>query len=139
MGRHAPKLNRALFATIYALVRVSRRAQNLAELQMNFVAGVSHELRTPLTVIRTAAYNLRGDLATQPGQVARYGALIREQAEKLSALVEQVLRYGNARAGRTLQKREPLAVPELIEAGLLAARSATQGKYEVVDKCLEAD
>jgi signal transduction histidine kinase len=44
-----------IFATIYALVRFSRRAQNLAELQMNFVAGVSHELRTPLTVIRTAA------------------------------------------------------------------------------------
>ena len=96
-----------IFATTYALVRFSRRAQNLAELQMNFVAGVSHELRTPLTVIRTAAYNLRGDLASQPGQVARYGALIREQAEKLSALVEQVLRYGNARAGRVLQKREP--------------------------------
>src|ERR1700738_755632 len=80
-----------IFATTYALVRFSRRAQNLAELQMNFIAGVSHELRTPLTVIRTAAYNLRGELANQPGQVARYGALIREQAENLSALVEQGL------------------------------------------------
>ena len=126
-----------IFVTTYALVRFSRRAQNLAELQMNFVAGVSHEVRTPLTVIRTAAYNLRGDLASQPGQVARYGALIREQAEKLSALVEQVLRYGNARAGRVLQKREPLAVQELIEAGLLAASNATQTKDLVVDKRIE--
>ena len=128
-----------IFATTYALVRFSRRAQNLAELQMNFVAGVSHELRTPLTVIRTAAYNLRGDLATHPGQVARYGALIREQAEKLSALVEQVLRYGNTRAGRVLQKREPLAVAELIEAGLLAASNATLVKDVVVDKRIEPD
>ena len=128
-----------IFATTYALVRFSRRAQNLAELQMNFVAGVSHELRTPLTVIRTAAYNLRGDLADQPGQVARYGALIREQAEKLSALVEQVLRYGNARAGRVLQKREPLAVEQLIEAGLLAASNATHTKDLVVDKRIGPD
>jgi signal transduction histidine kinase len=128
-----------IFATTYALVRFSRRAQNLAELQMNFVAGVSHELRTPLTVIRTAAYNLRGDLAAQPGQVARYGALIREQAEKLSALVEQVLRYGNARAGRVLQKREPLAVQELIEAGLLAASNATNVKDVGVEKRIEPD
>src|ERR1700726_1725303 len=126
-----------IFTTTYALVRFSRRAQNLAELQMNFVAGVSHELRTPLTVIRTAAYNLRGDLAAQPGQVARYGSLIREQAEKLSALVEQVLRYGNARAGRVLQKREPLVVQELIDAGLLAASNATQTKDLVVDKHIE--
>jgi len=128
-----------IFATTYALVRFSRRAQNLAELQMNFVAGVSHELRTPLTVIRTAAYNLRGDLANQPGQVVRYGTLIREQAEKLSALVEQVLRYGNARAGRVLQKREPLAVQELIEAGLLAARNAAPIKNVVVEKRIEPD
>jgi signal transduction histidine kinase len=128
-----------IFATTYALVRFSRRAQNLAELQMNFVAGVSHELRTPLTVIRTAAYNLRGDLANQPGQVIRYGTLIREQAEKLSALVEQVLRYGNARAGRVLQKREPLAVQELIEAGLLAARNTAHTKDVVVEKRIEPD
>jgi signal transduction histidine kinase len=126
-----------IFATTYALVRFSRRAQNLAELQMNFVAGVSHELRTPLTVIRTAAYNLRGELANQPGQVARYGALIREQAENLSALVEQVLRYGNARAGRVLQKREPLAVHELIEASLLAARNASDKKDIVVEQRIE--
>jgi len=128
-----------IFATTYALVRFSRRSQDLAELQMNFVAGVSHELRTPLTVIRTAAYNLRGDLAAQPGQVARYGALIREQAEKLSALVEQVLRYGNARAGRVLQKREPLAVQQLIEAGLLAARNAAPIKNVVIEKRIEPD
>jgi signal transduction histidine kinase len=126
-----------IFATTYALVRFSRRAQDLAELQMNFVAGVSHELRTPLTVIRTAAYNLRGDLASQPGQVARYGTLIREQAEKLSALVEQVLRYGNARAGRVLQKREPMAVLELIEAGLLAARNAAPTIDVAVEKRIE--
>jgi signal transduction histidine kinase len=128
-----------IFTTTYALVRFSRRAQNLAELQMNFVAGVSHELRTPLTVIRTAAYNLRGDLANQPGQVVRYGSLISEQAEKLSALVEQVLRYGNARAGRVLQKREPIPVLELIEAGLLAARNAAPTKDVLVEKHIEPD
>jgi signal transduction histidine kinase len=126
-----------ILATTYALVRFSRRAQHIAELQMNFVAGVSHELRTPLTVIRTAAYNLRGDLANQPGQVTRYGTLIRHEAEKLSNLVEQVLRYGNARAGRTLQVREPVAIPELIEASLLAARNASPLKHLVIEKHVE--
>jgi signal transduction histidine kinase len=128
-----------ILTTAYALVRFSRRAQALANLQMNFVAGVSHELRTPLTVIRTAAYNLRGELAAQPGQVARYGTLIRQEAEKLSALVEQVLRYGNARAGRTLQARQAVAVPELLEAGLLAARNAHPVKNVMIERCIEAD
>src|SRR6185369_7147007 len=37
-----------MLAAAGALVRFTRRAQRLAELQMEFVAGVSHELRTPL-------------------------------------------------------------------------------------------
>ena len=128
-----------ILATIAALVRFSRHAQAIAELQMNFVAGVSHELRTPLAVIRTAAYNLRGELAKQPSQVASYGALILEETEKLSALAEQVLRYGNARAGRVIQRREALAVPELIEAGLAAARSSVPASDTVIETRIEPD
>jgi signal transduction histidine kinase len=55
-----------MLVTVFALLRISRSAQQLAELQMNFVAGVSHELRTPLTVMSTAAYNLRGRSRTIP-------------------------------------------------------------------------
>ena len=79
------------------------------------MTGVSHELRTPITVIRTAAYNLRGKLATQPAQVERYGQIIQEEGEKLSALVEQVLAFASARSGRVIQTREPLAVDRLID------------------------
>ena len=67
-GRHAAR-NLAvtagvlllMIASVAALIRYTRRAQRLADLQMNFVAGVSHELRTPLTVIHTAAYNLQSN------------------------------------------------------------------------------
>ena len=115
--------NAGMSAGLLALILVtgallassSRRAQQLAELQFNFVTGVSHELRTPITVIRTAAYNLRGKLATQPAQVERYGQIIQEEGEKLSALVEQVLAFASARSGRVIQTREPLAVDRLID------------------------
>ena len=126
-----------ILATIASLVRFSRRAQGVAELQMNFVAGVSHELRTPLTVIRTAAYNLRGDLANQPGQVARYGKLIQSESEKLSTLVEQVLRYGNVRAGRVLQERVPVAIEELIESSVQESRIGFEHQELVVEKRIE--
>ena len=58
--------------------------QQLAEVEMEFVAGVSHELRTPLTVIRTAAFNLRGRVASNPSQVERYGALIQQESERFA-------------------------------------------------------
>ena len=107
-----------ILAVAASLLGLSRQRQRMAELEMNFVAGVSHELRTPLTVIRTAAYNLRGKLANQPDQVERYGQLIQEESEKLTALVEDVLRYGSARAGQVIGKREPVAVARIIEESL---------------------
>src|SRR5580658_3614059 len=72
-----------LAATLAALIRYTRRAQTLAALQMEFVAGVSHELRTPISVIHAAAYNLRGKVAASPAQVERYGALIQQESGRL--------------------------------------------------------
>ena len=127
-----------ILATIAALVRFSRRAQQLAELQMNFVAGVSHELRTPLTVIRTAAFNLRGRLGAKPEQVERYGRLIQDESEKLTSLVEQILLFASARAGHVIRAREPVAIETLIEQGLRSSRAALLGPGLILEKQVEA-
>jgi len=107
-----------LLATGAALAQFSRRAQRLAQVEMEFVAGVSHELRTPLTVIRTAAFNLRGKVASNPSQVERYGALIQRESERLGEIVEQVLRFAGTQAGRVVQERQSLSVVGLIEETL---------------------
>ena len=127
-----------MMLTAVLLVRFSRQQQQLAELQMNFVAGVSHELRTPLTVIRTAAYNLRGRVAANPAQVERYGTLIQDESEKLTALVEQVLRFSSARAGHAVGERAPVAVEGVIDDALHSRRLGVTGGRIVVEKNLEA-
>jgi hypothetical protein len=99
-----------MMASVGALITYTRRAQKLADLQMDFVAGISHELRTPLTVIHTAAYNLRGKLAANPAQVEKYGVLIQQESGRLKDLVEQVLRFSGATAGRVIQNPEPLSI-----------------------------
>jgi signal transduction histidine kinase len=111
-----------LAAAAYALLRSTLESQRLARLQMNFAAGMSHEFRTPLTVIGTAAYNLQGRLASNPAQVERYAQLIRSEAEKLTAIVEQVLAFSSTRAGKAVRKREPVLVEDVIEDSL---RSST--------------
>ncbi len=113
-----------IVATALLLVHSARQAQQLAELQMNFVSSVSHELRTPLTVIRTAAFNLRGRVAAKPEQVERYGKLIQEQSEKLGALVEQVLRYASSRVGQVIQEREAVLIDDVIAGGIQASQLA---------------
>ncbi len=101
-----------------ALVRYTRRAQTLADLQMEFVAGVSHELKTPLSVMRTAGHNLRGRISEDPAKVQRYGELIESESEKLRNIVEQILAFSNARAGRAMSTAEVLSVPALLEQAL---------------------
>jgi len=115
-----------ILTTAAALVRFSRQAQRLAELQFNFVAGVSHELRTPLTVIRTAAFNLHGKLAANPEHVERYGKLIAGESEKLTTMVEQVLLFATARAAAAVRKREPVDVEALIGEVLASSPAALE-------------
>jgi signal transduction histidine kinase len=112
-----------ILATVGTLVRFSRKTQQLADLQMNFVAGVSHELRTPLTVMSTAAYNLRGKIAANPAQVERYGALFQEQCEKLGATVEQVLRFSSMKSGKIVRERAPVSIEGLIDEEIRTHRS----------------
>jgi signal transduction histidine kinase len=116
-----------MVASVVTLVRFSRRAQRLAEAQMDFVAGVSHELRTPLTVMGTAAFNLRGKIANNPIQVERYGALIQEQCAKLTAIVEQVLRYAGANAGRVIRESSPVEVDLVLREEANAVRALSNG------------
>jgi signal transduction histidine kinase len=120
------------------LVQFTRRAQKLAQLQMEFVAGVSHELRTPLSVIRTAAHNLGGRVISNANQVQRYGALIAEQTEKLTGIVEQVLLFSNARAGRVISTREAVSVDGVIEDALAACARVLEESRCSVEKRVEA-
>jgi hypothetical protein len=124
-----------ILLTMALLVRFSRQSQRLAEQQMNFVASVSHELRTPLTVIRTAAFNLRGRLASRPEQVERYGMLIQEESEKLTALVEHVLRFASNEAGHVIREREPVEVEALIDSSL---QSSGAEERAVVERHLQS-
>lgn len=126
-----------LVVTIGALVRFTRSAQRLADLQMNFVAGVSHELKTPLTAIYTAAYNLRGKLAQNPAHVERYGELIQKESGRLKELVDQVLQFASANAGRVIHEREPISVEQVIEETVEMSRPVIQAAHCTVEKTVD--
>ncbi len=128
-----------LLASVCALVLLTRRAQRLAQLQMEFVAGVSHELKTPLTVIHTAAYNLRGKLANDPGQVEKYGALIQRESGRLADMVDQVMQFAGSEVGRPVQDRDPLFVDAIIEDAVESSRAVVEAARCVVERAVNPD
>ncbi len=115
-----------MLTTVGALVWFTRRAQQLAAMQMEFVASISHELRTPLTVIRTAAHNLVTGVVRHgnTAQAERYGQIIQNQTGKLVEMVEQVLRFANSEAGRSVGRLEPFPLEGLLSDAAESAASA---------------
>lgn len=101
----------------------ARRAERLAQLQMEFVAGVSHELRTPIAVIRQAADNLAEGVISSPEQTREYGRLMRAEGRRLTNMVEQTLQFASSQAGRQRYSIETLAPADLIKLAAAESRS----------------
>jgi signal transduction histidine kinase len=104
--------------TIGLLTVTSRRAQRLAQQQMEFVAGVSHELRTPVAVIKSAAENLSQGIVGNTDRVKRYGHMIEGEARRLAEMVERVLQYAGIESGLGFGAKTPLDSAEIINASI---------------------
>ena len=102
------------------LTATTRRAERLAQQQMEFVAGVSHELRTPVAVVRSAAENLASGVVSGD-RVKRYGQMIEAEARRLGDMVERVLQYAGIESGFNTAARVPLSPTEIIETAVESA------------------
>jgi signal transduction histidine kinase len=77
----------------FSVTRSIRRERRLAQLKALFVANVSHELRTPVASILLMAENLEQQRVSEPGTQARYYRFIRQEADRLRRLVNDVLDF----------------------------------------------
>jgi len=102
-----------LLATSVVLVVVSsRRAEALANLQMDFVTSVSHELRTPLTAILSVGQNITDGFASD---LKLYGWLITTQVRKEIDLVDQILSFASTKKGAKNYVLQPLDLTNVLD------------------------
>ena len=92
----------------------TRRAQELARQQMEFVAAVSHELRTPLAVIRSAGENLADGVVRDEEQIRKYGDLVRNEGRRLTEMVEQILEFAGIQSGQRGFALRPVAIAPML-------------------------
>ena len=77
------------------------RAQlRLARKKDDFISAVSHELRTPLTSIRMYAEMLEKNWVKSKDKAADYYKNMRQESERLSRLIENVLDFSRIQRGR---------------------------------------
>ncbi len=95
--------------------------------QQRFVADASHEMRTPLTV-------LRGEIEValrrprSPGEYQEVLNSSREEIERLSRLVENLLTLASADAGEGLAQRESVELAALAREVATALAPAAEAK-----------
>jgi signal transduction histidine kinase len=103
-----------MIAGIWLTYRNITREMNLARLKSDFVANVSHELRTPLALIRLYAETLELGRLNAKEKYQEYFRIIREESERLTALINNILDFSRIEAGRKEYEFKETNLPELV-------------------------
>jgi signal transduction histidine kinase len=108
-----PLLTRAA-AVLAAAERESRKDR--------FLSLAAHELKTPLTSIKGFSYSLARRLEKGEPCDPRHVQVLERQAERLHALLEEMLEVSRIETGRFVLHLEPCEVLELVEAARRSLR-----------------
>jgi PAS domain S-box-containing protein len=118
--------------TVYAFRDVTD-AHRLDELKAEFVSTASHELRTPLAAVYGAAQTLRRhDFALDESGRERFIALIVEESDRLSRIVNEILLANQLDAGRLDLFTETFDPAELVERVAESARARAPASVPIV-------
>jgi signal transduction histidine kinase len=123
---------------IFLTYRNVSREMTLARLKSDFVANVSHELRTPLALIRLYAETLELGRLSAKEKYQEYFRIIREESERLTALINNILDFSRIDAGRKEYEFQQTDLAELVRSTLDSYRFQIQqngfGFEEKIDK-----
>jgi len=116
------KYMRELAASINIQLRKLREERHFfiegnAELK-NAVTNISHDLRTPLTAI--CGYLDLLEQEEKSTTIERYIEIIRNRADLLTELIEELFRYSVIISGERLVVREPIAINGILEESITA-------------------
>ena len=103
---------------IFLTYRNISREMNLARLKSDFVANVSHELRTPLALIRLYAETLELGRINAKEKYHEYFRIIREESERLTALINNILDFSRIEAGRKEYEFKETDLSQLVRSTL---------------------
>lgn len=111
--------------------------KNLDQAQSEFISTVSHELRTPITSIKGFAATLLGqsDKIDNEKRI-KYTKIIKDQAERLSRLVEDLLAVSRMENKKIQLTVHPVRIEPILEIIVEVVKSKhANAKHKVVVNC----
>jgi two-component system phosphate regulon sensor histidine kinase PhoR len=108
--------------------------RRLDQVRRDFVANASHELRTPLTSIRGFVEALEDGALGEPDTATRFLGKIRTHADRMAALVEDLLELSRLESGESPPRWELLAPAEVAEE-VVASLSDLAARRRITLRC----
>lgn len=122
------------------LARTIRELKAANEMKTRFVSIVSHEFRTPLTSISCYVDTLINELGKlEAATVAQFLGVVREEAERLTRLINQLLDLSRLHARDRPLARDPVDVQEIARAVANALQPVAERKGLAIRLGLPAD
>jgi two-component system sensor histidine kinase SenX3 len=104
---------------LLSLIDRSEEVQS-ARVRRDFMANIGHELRTPVTSVGLLATALKAS-ADDTGAVEHFASRLERVAAQLEAMTESMTSLAQAEVAGGAQRRDPVAVAEIIESAVRLA------------------
>jgi len=132
---YSPLLDRTgRLVNIISVVRDMTRVREAEELKSTFISIISHELKTPVSIIKGYAGTLRREDTTWDAATVReIAAIIEEEADRLTELIDNLLDASRLQAGALELQFVEVALDELAERVADRFRPQTDRHFIVVD------
>lgn len=106
-----------IVALIFTFQSIKKEVQ-LAQNKADFVSNVSHEIRTPLALISMFAETLELDRVKSEEKKQEYYSIISQEAHRLTGIVNKILNFSQAEAGKKTLNPVPVELSQEIKAVL---------------------
>jgi two-component system phosphate regulon sensor histidine kinase PhoR len=102
--------------------------RHLESVRQDFVANVSHELKTPIAAIRGLVETVIDDPDMTPQYRDRFLGRIRDQADRLTTLVTELLTIARLESAEGVLERSLIDFREVVRASLQTHRTGAEEK-----------
>ena len=104
------------------------RERTLEASRRELVAWVSHDLRTPLAGIRALVEALDDRVVDDPETIARYCHTMREEVDRLAALVDDLFELSRTQAGVLQLQYERVSIGDLVSDAIAGSAPVAAAK-----------
>jgi signal transduction histidine kinase len=118
------------------LAEARERERAMEASRRELVAWVSHDLRTPLSGIRAMVEALEDGVVDEPATVQRYLGTIRQEADRLAQLVDDLFELSRIHAGALDLELEQVGLADLVSDAIAASGVVADARGVVLEGAL---